>query len=249
MYIVRPEGALDCEPMLPDPTPSSRPPPRARSMGDEALVSALTGSGCPLCAYVDAIAPQYLDSLLYQHTTDRAYRDRFVEGGGFCARHVRAAVEADRAGNGDGVGGGIFLRSQLAARRRALEGARGLRAARRIRDAVRPAWDCPVCENEGTLAASAAERLVGHAVDDAAWRDWVITAQWCLAHLGGLLAVGAGSGGDALARLRARQLESMADIESRLEALAHDSSHGRRARLTPEVRASVQEAADFLAGD
>jgi hypothetical protein len=41
----------------------------------------------------------------------------------------------------------------------------------------------------------------------------------------------------------------MADIESRLEALAHDSSHGRRARLTPEVRASVQEAADFLAGD
>jgi hypothetical protein len=89
-------------------------------MGDEALVSALTGSGCPLCAYVDAIAPQYLDSLLYQHTTDRAYRDRFVEGGGFCARHVRAAVEADRAGNGDGVGGGIFLRSQLAARRRAL---------------------------------------------------------------------------------------------------------------------------------
>lgn len=218
-------------------------------MGDDALVSALTASGCPLCAHVATIGPQYLDSLLYQHTTDRAYRDRFVEGGGFCTRHVRAAVEADRAGNGDGVGGGIFLRSQLAARRRALERAAGFRAARRIRDAVRPAWDCPVCENEVTLASSAAERLVGHATGDAAWRDWVTTAQWCLVHLGDLLAVGAGSGGDVVTDLRARQLQSMADIEARLDALAHDSSHGRRAQLTPEVRASVGEAADLLAGD
>ena len=57
--------------------------------------------------------------------------------GGFCGRHVRAAVVADTTGNGDGVGGGIFLRSQLAARRRALEGAGGLRAAKRLREAVR----------------------------------------------------------------------------------------------------------------
>jgi hypothetical protein len=41
----------------------------------------------------------------------------------------------------------------------------------------------------------------------------------------------------------------MRDIEARLEALAHDSSHGRRGQVTPEVRASVREAADILAGD
>ena len=72
-------------------------------MGDDSLLEALTGPGCPMCIHVSRIAPQYLDSLLYQHTTDRAYRDRFLEGGGFCGRHVRAAVVADTAGNGDGV--------------------------------------------------------------------------------------------------------------------------------------------------
>ena len=226
-----------------------RPRPRARSLGDEALVEALTGEGCPLCAYVDRIAPQYLDSLLYQHTTDRAYRDRFIDGGGFCARHVRAAVIADTAGNGDGVGGGIFLRSQLGARRRALQRAGGWRAARRIREATRPAWDCPVCENERTLAASASQLLARQAGSDAAWADWVTTAPWCLTHLGDLLAAAAEEGTDALTTLRDGQLAAMADIEARLDALAHDSSHGRRGQLTPEVRASVQEAAGILAGD
>jgi hypothetical protein len=218
-------------------------------MGDEALVDAVVGPGCPLCAYVARIGPQYLDSLLYQHTTDRAYRDRFVAGGGFCARHVRAAIEADRSGNGDGVGGGIFLRSQLAARRRALGSAGGFRAAKRIRDATRPAWDCPVCENERTLAASASQRLVGHVASDADWRYWVTQAPWCLVHLGVLLAVAADAGGDTLSDLAERQAQLMADIESRLDALAHDSSHGRRDQLNPAVRASVGEAADILAGE
>ncbi len=218
-------------------------------MGDEALVDALTGEGCPMCSHVSGIAPQYLDSLLYQHTTDRAYRDRFVKGGGFCRRHVRAAVVADTAGNGDGVGGGIFLRSMLGARRRTLEGAGGFRAEKRIRDATRPAWDCPVCENELTLATSAAQRLVSHAVSDDAWADWVTAAPWCLTHLGDLLAAAAAAGGGALDELRDRQLSQMQDIEARLDTLAHDSSHDRRGQLTPEVRASVREAADILAGD
>jgi hypothetical protein len=218
-------------------------------MGDEALVDALTASGCPMCKYVARVAPQYLDSLLYQHTTDRAYRDRFLEGGGFCGRHARAAVEADTAGNGDGVGGGIFLRSQLGARRRALAGAGGFRPAKRIREATRPAWDCPVCENERSQSASAAQRLVRHANKDDAWRDWVMSAAWCVAHLGDVLAAAADEGRGALAELRAAQLALMEDIEGRLDTLAHDSSHGRRDRLTPEVRASVREAADLLAGE
>ena len=218
-------------------------------MGDDGLVEALTGPGCPMCTHVARVAPQYLDSLLYQHTTDRAYRDRFLAGGGFCGRHVRAAVVADTAGNGDGVGGGIFLRSQLAARRRALEGASGFRAAKRIRDATRTAWDCPVCENERTLAVAAAKRLVDLTRSDDVWREWVTSAPWCLAHLGDVLTAATDSGRGTLAELRDRQLAKMAEIEGRLEALAHDSAHGRRAAVTPEVRASVKEAADILAGD
>ena len=218
-------------------------------MGDDGLVEALTGPGCPMCAHVATVAPQYLDSLLYQHTTDRAYRDRFVQGGGFCGRHVRAAVVADTAGNGDGVGGGIFLRSQLGARRRALERAGGFRAARRVRDATRTAWDCPVCENELTLAAAAAKRLVDLARSDETWHEWVTSAPWCLAHLGSVLAAASEAGRGTLDDLRDRQLSQMADIETRLDALAHDSAHGRRGALTAEVRASVKEAADILAGD
>jgi len=217
-------------------------------MGDDGLVEALTGSGCPMCTHVARIAPQYLDSLLYQHTTDRAYRDRFIKGGGFCRRHVRAAVVADTAGNGDGVGGGIFLRSQLGARRRALESAGGFRTSRRIREATRTAWDCPVCENELTLAASAAKRLVDLTEADPVWREWVTTAPWCLAHLGDVLAVAAEAGRGTLSDLRDRQLTQMADIEERLDTLAHDSSHDRRHQLTPEVRSSVREATDLLAG-
>jgi hypothetical protein len=229
--------------------PVGRTQPKARSMGDDGLVEALTGTGCPMCTHVAKIAPRYLDSLLYQHTTDRAYRDRFLAGGGFCGRHVRAAVVADTAGNGDGVGGGIFLRSQLGARRRALEGAAGFRTARRIRGATRVAWDCPVCENELTLAASAAKRLVDLTGLDETWREWVTTAPWCLAHLGDVLAAAAGAGKGTLSDLRDRQLGQMQEIEGRLDALAHDSSHGRRGQVTPQVRASVKEAADILAGD
>jgi len=226
-----------------------RAKPKARSMGDDGLVESITGPGCPMCAQVARIAPSYLDSLLYQHTTDRAYRDRFLAGGGFCGRHVRAAVVADTAGNGDGVGGGIFLRSQLAARRRALEGASGFRASKRIRDATRTAWDCPVCENELALAAAASKRLVDLTRSDPVWHEWVTTAPWCLAHLGVVLAAAAEAGRGTLSDLRDRQLAGMRDIEDRLEALAHDSAHGRRDAVTPEVRASVGEAADVLAGD
>ena len=218
-------------------------------MGDDGLVEAITGPGCPMCTHVAKVAPQYLDSLLYQHTTDRAYRDRFLAGGGFCERHVRAAVVADTAGNGDGVGGGIFLRSQLAARRRALEAADGFRAAKRIRDATRTALDCPVCENERTLAGAASKRLVDLTRSDETWRAWVTTAPWCLTHLGDVLAAATESGKGTLSGLRERQLSQMAEIEGRLEALAHDSAHGRRDAVTPEIRSSVKEAADILAGD
>jgi hypothetical protein len=218
-------------------------------MGDDGLVAAITGPGCPMCTHVAKVAPGYLDSLLYQHTTDRAYRDRFLAGGGFCGRHVRAAVVADTAGNGDGVGGGIFLRSQLGARRRALASASGFRAAKRIREATRAAWDCPVCENELTLAAAAAKRLVDLARADATWGEWVTAAPWCMTHLGHVLSAATESGRDTLTELRDRQLAQMADIERRLDALAHDSAHGRRGAVTSDVRASVKEAADILAGD
>ncbi len=218
-------------------------------MGDEALIDGLDAGRCPMCAHIEKVAPKYLDSLLYQHTADRTYRDRFLAGGGFCRRHVRAAVVADMAGNGDGVGGGIFLRSQLAARRRALEAADGFRAAKRLREATRPAWDCPVCEQEEAFARSVSRRLLQLASSEPAWHQAVTSAAWCLTHLGVILAAAAEAGGRTLHELRDRQLAGMRDIEARLEALAHDSSHGRRDRLTPEVRASVSEAADLLAGD
>jgi hypothetical protein len=99
------------------------------------------------------------------------------------------------------------------------------------------------------LAASAARRLVDLTRADATWREWVTSAPWCLAHLGHLLAAAAEAGGGTLDDLRDRQLGQMADIEARLDALAHDSAHGRREALTPRVRASVKEAADILAGD
>jgi len=218
-------------------------------MGDDGLVEALAAPACPLCAHVARIAPAYLDSMLYQHTADRAYRDRFLAGGGFCARHVRAALVADTAGNGDGVGGSIFLRSQLAARRRALGEAHGFRAARKIRSATRPAWNCPVCENEQTLTGAAAGRLVVLAGADPVWHEAIATARWCLTHLGDLLAAAAAAGSPALDDVRERQLAQIRDVEQRLEALAHDSSHDRRPRVTPDMRASVGEAADILAGD
>jgi len=49
--------------------------------------------------------------------------------------------------------------------------------------------------------------------------------------------------------LQGRQFELMRDLETRLDALAHDSSHDRRGQLTPEVRAALKEVADFLAGN
>jgi hypothetical protein len=218
-------------------------------MGDEALVEALASPGCPLCTHLDRQIRRYLEAALYEHTTDREFRGRLTGGGGFCPAHVRAVVEVDAAAGGDGVGAAIYLRSMVAARRRQLEAAApSRRAASRVAQAARPAWACPACAREATTRDHAVLGLVQRVASDDAWRERVASAPWCLEHVCALVVGALRHSGDLGRQVLSGQRERLEGLESRLEGLAHDSSHGRRDRLTDEVRASARDAAAFLAG-
>ena len=46
-------------------------------------------SGCPLCRIVAKRTEQYIDNTLYEHISDRGFRAKHREAGGFCSWHSR----------------------------------------------------------------------------------------------------------------------------------------------------------------
>jgi hypothetical protein len=53
------------------------------------LEKAAAKPGCPLCRIISDRAEQYLDNLLFEHVSDRAFRAAYRAAGGFCAHHSR----------------------------------------------------------------------------------------------------------------------------------------------------------------
>jgi hypothetical protein len=224
----------------------SMPPLRVRSGADINLADAFGLPGCPLCRERRRTEAAYLESILSESVNDIPFRQAFDEARGFCARHARTVLDADRARAGS-LGASILLRATLVARLRDVEAAttaRGWARSRRVADARRPPA-CPACERVGTADARSVETVVRLVADD----DWAAAASAapvCLAHLLALMDVRPAP--PAWVEVEAQQVARLEALRDRLGAYAHASAHDRRHLQTDDQRASVDEAADVLGG-
>lgn len=219
----------------------------ARSAADVHLADAFAGTGCPVCTEVARADDMWLESVLAESVNDVGFRQGLDNARGFCRRHAREILEADRRRAGS-LGAAILLRASLVARLGEVEAAhaaKGWTRARRAEEAGRrPA--CPGCAREAATTGWVAGAVVRLAADDA-WSDAIGTAPFCLDHLVLLLRERATSPGWSAAE--SRQLERLRDLRDLLDGYAHASSHDRRHLQSDEQRAAVDAAADVLAGD
>jgi len=219
---------------------------RVRSGADIHLADAFDAPGCPLCRERRRTEAAYLESILSESVNDVAYRQGLDAARGFCGRHARAFLDADRARAGS-LGASILLRATLVARLRDVEAAadaRGRSRARKVADARRPPA-CPACERV-VLADGRSVETVVRLSEDPAWAEAAAGAPFCLDHLLALMDVRPVPA--SWPAIEARHVERLQELRDRLERFAHASAHDRRHLQTDDQRASVDEAADLLAG-
>jgi len=219
----------------------------ATSIADVHLADSFAGPGCPMCAEVARSNRQWLESILSESVNDIPFRQAFDAARGFCRRHAREILDADRRRAGS-LGAAILLRASLGARLREIEAvhAAGGRTRSRRADAAARRPDCPGCVREAATDAWLASAVVRLAVDPA-WSAAAGEAPFCLDHVIALLRERGGSPGWAAAE--ERQVTRLRGLRDLLDGYAHTSSHDRRHLQTEEQRAAVDLAADLLAAD
>jgi hypothetical protein len=227
----------------------SRNPSRlpARTGADVHLADAFERTGCPLCRERDRAEAAYLEALLAESVNDVPFRQALDAARGFCRRHSRAVLDADRRRAGS-LGAAILLRASLVARLpelEALHASGGWSRARRVGDASR-APVCPVCRRVAEADAAVVEGLVRHAGAEPAWAAAASAAPFCLEHVVALM--DRRSPPMAWLEVEERQLERLRALRDRLDRFAHASAHDRRHLQTPDQVASVDDAADVLGG-
>jgi hypothetical protein len=89
--------------------------------------------GCPLCRIVSDRAARYIDNMLFEHISDRAFRAAYRAAGGFCAAHSRN-LESFRDGLAVAILGRDILEDRIDAFRKGKP--------------WRPKGRCPVCEEQ-----------------------------------------------------------------------------------------------------
>jgi hypothetical protein len=219
---------------------------RVRSGADINLADAFDAPGCPLCRERARTEAAYLESILSESVNDVAFREGLDAARGFCGRHARAFLDADRARAGS-LGAAILLRATLVARLRdvvAVAGARGWSRARKAGEA-RLAPACPACRRVAVADERSVETVVRLAADEA-WAAAAAEAPFCLDHLLALMAIRPVPTG--WTAVEARQVARLEALRDRLERFAHASAHDRRHLQTDDQRAAVDEAADVLHG-
>jgi hypothetical protein len=219
----------------------------ATSIADVHLADSFAGPGCPLCAEVARADTQWLESILAESVNDIPFRQAFDASRGFCRRHAREVLDADRRRSGS-LGAAILLRASLGARLGEIEAAHAARGRARARRADlaarRPA--CPGCAREAATEAWLASAVIRLAADPA-WSAAAGEAPFCLDHVIALLRERGGSPGWAAAE--EQQVARLRGLRDLLEGYAHTSSHDRRHLQTGEQQAAVDLVADLLAAD
>lgn len=53
-----------------------------------ALEKACEKPGCPMCSIVNDRSERYIDNMLFEHVSDRGFRAKYRQAGGFCSQHA-----------------------------------------------------------------------------------------------------------------------------------------------------------------
>jgi len=219
----------------------------ARDIVDVRLSAALAGTGCPLCAIRARSESAALDSIIAELVLDIPFRADLERSKGFCRRHVRELVEADRRERGSLLGSSILYGAILGRRLEIMRGAVEARGrGRRTRLSVaRKRPPCLACAQGVSGVETAMARLVERC-SDPAWSTVVAVAPFCVDDLLALWTVAGDSPAfDAVAR---RQVERLDELQRRLEGFVDHSSHDRRHLLTDQEASATRDAADALGG-
>jgi Family of unknown function (DUF6062) len=227
----------------------SGPPLPIEGLGDISLADLLGQTGCPLCRLRRESSERYLRTLLWEGVNDIGFRERLALGRGFCRRHSREILAADRAQSGGSLGAAILLASVT---RRRLDELRNLparpgRRARKAFDTVREPAACPVCSHIAQADQMALDRLLVRLADPA-WRRALQSAELCLDDLVRMWAIASDGRHEPWPEVAAAQLARIERLVELLDAFALHSSHDRRHLMTDNERAAADDAAAFLGG-
>jgi hypothetical protein len=155
------------------------------------LQKAAAQPGCPLCRIVADRADRYIDNMLFEHVSDRAFRAAHRAAGGFCAFHSRNLVSFR-----DGLAVAILGRDILEERIKAFSS----------RKPWKPKGRCPVCVEQDRIEEEYLGFLARSGGDSGEERELreIFTASegLCAPHYEKLLALGRGKSGWGLKPLR-----------------------------------------------
>lgn len=88
----------------------------ARDLLDVRLSAAFAAGGCPICGVRARSERGIIDSILSERVLDVPFREGLERREGFCQRHLRELIVADRAGSGTILGSSILYGAMLARR-------------------------------------------------------------------------------------------------------------------------------------
>ena len=218
----------------------------ARDLVDVRLSDAFAKGGCPVCGVRARSERAILDSIIAERVLDVGFRATLERKEGFCGRHTRELLVADRAEGGilgSSILYGAILERRLFLVRDAVRAkGRGLRARLSL---ARRRPPCLACAQ----GASAVETALARAAErsrDPVWAAAMAEAPFCLDDFLDLWAVAAAE--PAFEVVLRRQVERMEDLRVRLDGYVEHSSHDRRQGMTDRERTAADEAAALLGG-
>jgi hypothetical protein len=140
------------------------------------LEKAAEKPGCPLCRIVADRAERYIDNMLFEHVSDRAFRRAHRLAGGFCNEHSRN-LESFR----DGLAVAILGRDVLEERLDSFKGRKPWRRRER----------CPICVERDRIETEYLGFLAGAGGESAEEQElrqiFTRSAGLCAPHYGKLL--------------------------------------------------------------
>jgi hypothetical protein len=200
------------------------------------LEKAAAQPGCPLCRIVVDRAERYIDNLLFEHVSDRAFRAAYRAAGGFCAAHSRH-LESFR----DGLAVAILGRDILEDRLKSFTN-------KKFR---KPKAPCPVCVEQERIEAEYLSFLAesgGDSQDEAGLRAFFTASDgFCAPHYEKLLKTVK----TVPAWIIRFQEERFRELLARTERFIELSAYGRQAefsRLAEKDKIVWKELAVSLRG-
>ena len=204
------------------------------------LQKAVEKPGCPLCTIIAKRAEQYMDNMLFEHISDRAFRAACRASGGFCSFHSQG-LESFR----DGLAVAILGRDILEERITAFEKMRPWA----------PKGRCPVCEERDRIEEEYLSFLTGSGGDSKEEQELreIITASdgLCAPHYAGLLFTPKGKPRRPPAWLREFHETKFRELKKRVDNFIELSAYGRQeefARLPEKDQLVWKELAVTLRG-